>query len=45
VHAIPELLEHPVVFLTVDTPRRDPRDIVFVDPDEGTVETFIKSQR
>ena len=45
VHAIPVLLEHPVVFLTVDTPRRDPRDIIFVDPDEGTVETFIKSQR
>ena len=44
VHAIPELLEHPVVFLTVDTPRRDPKDIIFVDPEEGTVETFIKSQ-
>jgi quercetin dioxygenase-like cupin family protein len=44
VHAIPELIEHPVVFLTVDTPRRDPKDIIFVDPEEGTVETFIKSQ-
>jgi quercetin dioxygenase-like cupin family protein len=45
VHAIPELLEHPVVFLTVDTPRRDPKDVIFVDPEEGTVETFIKNQR
>jgi quercetin dioxygenase-like cupin family protein len=44
VHAIPELLEHPVIFLTVDTPRRDPKDVIFVDPDEGTVATFIKSQ-
>ena len=43
VHAIPELLEHPVIFLTVDTPRRDPRDVVFVNPEEGTVDTFIKA--
>jgi quercetin dioxygenase-like cupin family protein len=45
VHAIPELLEHPVVFLTVDTPRRDPKDVVFVDPETGTVDGFIRSQR
>lgn len=45
VHAIPKLLEHPVVFLTVDTPRRDPRDVIFVDPAAGNVGTFIKSQR
>ena len=44
VHAIPDLLEHPVVFLTVDTPRRDPRDVIFVDPEQGTVDRFIKSQ-
>jgi quercetin dioxygenase-like cupin family protein len=43
VHAIPELLEHPVIFLTVDTPRRDPRDVIFVNPEEGTVDTFIKA--
>jgi mannose-6-phosphate isomerase-like protein (cupin superfamily) len=43
VHAIPELLEHPVVFLTVDTPRRDPRDVIFVNAEEGTVDTFIKA--
>jgi quercetin dioxygenase-like cupin family protein len=43
VHAIPQLLEHPVIFLTVDTPRRDPRDVIFVDPAEGTVDAFIQA--
>src|ERR1700728_907578 len=32
VHALPEIIEGPVVFLSVDTPRRDPRDIIFVKP-------------
>src|SRR5258708_27899026 len=32
VHALPDILEGPVVFLSVDTPRRDPRDIIFVNP-------------
>ena len=41
VHAMPELFEHPVVFLSVDTPRRDPKDIIFVDPDDGSPETFM----
>ena len=27
VHALPEILEGPVVFLAIDTPRRDPKDI------------------
>ena len=43
VHAMPTLLETPVVFFSVDTPRRDPRDIIFVDPKDGTPETFIRS--
>ena len=42
VHAIPTMTESPVVFLAIDTPRRDPRDIVFVDNAEGTPETFIQ---
>ena len=42
VHAMPTLTEGPVVFLAIDTPRRDPRDIVFVDSAEGTPETFIQ---
>lgn len=41
VHALPDILEGPVVFLAIDTPRRDPKDIIFVDPAAGTPETFI----
>ena len=41
VHALPKLLEGPVVFLAIDTPRRDPKDIVFVNPEDGTPEMFI----
>ena len=41
VHALPEILEGPVVFLSVDTPRRDPKDVIFVNPEDGTPETFI----
>ena len=41
VHAMPELFEHPVVFLSVDTPRREPTDIIFVDPSDGSPETFM----
>ena len=41
VHAIPKLLEEPVVFLSVDTPRRDPKDIIFVNPEDGSPETFM----
>jgi mannose-6-phosphate isomerase-like protein (cupin superfamily) len=44
VHALPDILEGPVVFLSVDTPRRDPRDIVFVNPADGTPESFIRQQ-
>ena len=32
VHALPEILEGPVVFLSVDTPSRDPKDIIFTNP-------------
>jgi mannose-6-phosphate isomerase-like protein (cupin superfamily) len=43
VHAMPEILEEPLVFLSVDTPRRDPRDVIFVNPADGTPETFIRA--
>jgi quercetin dioxygenase-like cupin family protein len=39
------LIEEPFVFLAIDTPRRDPKDITFVNPSDGTPETFIKSRR
>jgi mannose-6-phosphate isomerase-like protein (cupin superfamily) len=41
VHALPDIFAEPVVFLAIDTPRRDPKDIIFVDPASGTPETFI----
>jgi mannose-6-phosphate isomerase-like protein (cupin superfamily) len=44
VHALPDILEGPVVFLAIDTPRRDPKDIIFVHPEDGTAETFIRSK-
>jgi mannose-6-phosphate isomerase-like protein (cupin superfamily) len=45
VHALPDLLETPLVFLAVDTPRRDPKDIIFVHPEDGTAETFIRDRK
>jgi mannose-6-phosphate isomerase-like protein (cupin superfamily) len=41
VHSIPELLSEPVVFLAIDTPRRQPTDIIFVNPEDGTPATFM----
>jgi mannose-6-phosphate isomerase-like protein (cupin superfamily) len=45
VHALPAILEGPVVFLAIDTPRRNPKDIVFVNPADGTPESFIQPQK
>ncbi|MEG3126749.1 cupin domain-containing protein [Pantoea cypripedii] len=45
VHALPVLLEEPVIFLTLDTPRRSPGDVVFIDPDAGTAGTFMDRNR
>jgi len=44
VHALPEILEEPVVFLSIDVPRRIPTDITFVNPEDGTPESFIRQQ-
>jgi mannose-6-phosphate isomerase-like protein (cupin superfamily) len=44
VHALPQILEEPVVFLAIDAPRRDPKDIVFVNPEDGTPESFISGR-
>jgi len=43
VHGFPEILEHPFVIFSVDTPRRDPSDVHFVDSSAGTPETFIQT--
>ena len=42
VHALPKILEGPVAFLSFDTPRRDPKDIIFVNPEDGTPESFVQ---
>jgi mannose-6-phosphate isomerase-like protein (cupin superfamily) len=39
------IIEEPFVFLSVDTPRRDPKDITFVNPADGTADTFIKTRQ
>lgn len=44
VHGI-TVLEEPLVFLSVDTPRRDQTDVIFVNPSDGTPETFIQIQK
>ncbi len=44
IHGTPEILEHPYVFLAIDTPRRPPEDVVFVNPQDGNAQTFIASQ-
>ena len=44
VHALPKILEGPVVFLAIDAPRRDPKDIHFVNPEDGTPESFIRDR-
>ena len=43
VHAL-EVHEHPFTVLAVDTPRRPPTDVQFVNPADGTAETFIRTQ-
>ena len=42
VHALPEVLEEPLVFVSIDAPRRDPKDIIFENPQDGTPESFIQ---
>jgi hypothetical protein len=44
VHALPDLIEGPVVFLAIDTPRRSPKDIIFVNAADGTPESFIRAR-
>src|SRR5271168_679101 len=44
IHGTPKILEEPFVVLAVDTPRRDPKDIIFVNPSDGTPESFIQSK-
>ncbi len=45
IHALPEITESPVVFLALDTPRRDPHDIHFINATDGTASSFIQEAR
>ena len=45
IHALPTIIEGPVVFLAIDAPRRDPKDIIFVNPKDGTPETFVRNTK
>jgi mannose-6-phosphate isomerase-like protein (cupin superfamily) len=40
IHSL-EATEDPFVFLAIDTPRRDPSDVNFVNPADGTPSTFM----
>ena len=44
IHAITPIGNEPLVFLSVDTPRRDPSDIVFVNPADGTPDSFVETR-
>jgi mannose-6-phosphate isomerase-like protein (cupin superfamily) len=44
IHAMPRILEEPYTVLAVDTPRRPPEDVHFVNPADGTAASFIKTQ-
>ena len=43
VHALPDMIEGPIIFLAIDTPRRDPTDIVFQNPDDGIPASFVRA--
>mgnify|MGYP002479430885 CR=1 FL=1 len=43
VHALPRILRNPVIFLAIDTPRRAPDDVIFVNSADGTPTNFIAS--
>jgi len=45
VHALPDILEGPLIFLSIDTPRRDSKDVIFVNPGDGTPEGFIQADK
>ena len=44
IHGMPEILEEPFIVFAVDTPRRDPSDVIFLNPADGTPNTFIESK-
>jgi mannose-6-phosphate isomerase-like protein (cupin superfamily) len=45
VHGTSAILEEPFVVFAVDTPRRDPSDVHFINAADGTPDTFIQSRK
>jgi hypothetical protein len=45
VHAIPDILEGPLIFLSIDAPRREPKDVIFVNPEDSTPESFVRAHK
>ncbi len=43
IHALPRILEEPFTVLAIDTPRRPPDDVHFVNPADGTPQSFIRT--
>lgn len=41
IHSVRPLGDVPALFLTADTPRRDPKDVHFVNPDDAKGVTFV----
>jgi mannose-6-phosphate isomerase-like protein (cupin superfamily) len=44
IHALPRILEEPFTVLAIDTPRRPPEDVHFVNPADGTPQSFIRTE-
>jgi mannose-6-phosphate isomerase-like protein (cupin superfamily) len=42
IHALPDILEGPGGVLVDSAPRRQPKDIIFVNSEDGNPETFIR---
>lgn len=45
IHALPTLLKKPAIFLSLDSPRRRPEDITFVDSDDCNAGAFIAGNK
>lgn len=45
IHGMPAILEEPFVVFAVDTPRRDPSDVIFINSDDGTPDTFLETKK
>ena len=44
IHALPRILEEPFTVLAIDTPRRPPEDVHFVNPADGTPQSFMRTK-